>query len=315
MYPRLTQMILPYTRLELPGWGHLFRLFKVSEVSNHALWQAAPTKVVRGKWHGYRMTLHLSNWSERYTYFLGRFYDLNMQLVMNQVLQPGDRFIDIGANIGMLTLHAAALVTPAGCVESFEPNPKCCQRIQAALQANDINHVQIHQAGLADQRDTLTLSVITDHTGMGTLAAPREADQHLVSDSFQVPVLVGDEVILSHNQPVKLIKIDVEGFELRVLRGLQQTLQTWFPIVSTEVAEAWLNRAGTSRQELTQFMRHLGYLPYCLSTRRQFLQHRLSLIPVSDSNSAVHCTDFLWIHPNSQGIEQLRPFIAEQRSH
>lgn len=311
MYPQLAQVILPYTRLELPGWGHLFRWFKVSEISNYALWQSAPTKTVRGKWHGYRMKLHLSNWSERYTYFLGRFYDLNLQLVMNQVLQPGDRFIDIGANIGMLTLHAAALVTSAGRVDSFEPNPRCCQRIQEALKANDIDHVQVHQAGLADQRDTLTLSVITDHTGMGTLAAPREADQHLVSDSFQVPVQVGDEVVLSHDQPVKLIKIDVEGFELRVLRGLRKTLQTWTPIVSTEVAEAWLNRAGTSRQELIEFMRQLGYSPYCLSTRRHFVRHRLSLIPVSDAAPASHYNDFLWLHPNSRGTEQLKPFIAE----
>jgi precorrin-6B methylase 2 len=72
------------------------------------------------------MELDLAAWSERSAYFLGRFYDLNLQMLMIQILKPGDRFVDIGANIGMLSILAARLVGPSGRVESFEPNPHKC---------------------------------------------------------------------------------------------------------------------------------------------------------------------------------------------
>jgi FkbM family methyltransferase len=307
MHPRLAFLILPLVRLELPGWGRLLQLFKVSGISNYDLWAEAPTKTMRGKWHSYQMKVDLANWSDRLTYFLGRYYDLEIQLVMQQVLQPGDRFIDIGANIGMITLHGAALVTESGRVDSFEPNPECCQRIQDTLAMNQIQHVHLHPVGLSDQPGTLTLSVITDTSGMGTLAAPREDDQNLISQRFEVTVQVGDNLILPEPTPVKLIKIDVEGFELNVLRGLEKTLTAWHPIVVTEVVQDWLERAGTNRTQLYQFMQSLGYSPYGLTTRRQFLQHQLLLAPIAEESvENAEFTDFLWLHPKSAGREGLR---------
>jgi FkbM family methyltransferase len=309
LYPRLAFLIIPYTRLELPGWNYLFELSKVGGIPNYSLWKAAPTKTIRGKWHGYLMKLDLSDWSERYTYFLGRYHELGLQLLMNQVLSAGDCFVDIGANMGLLTLHSAMLVTNSGCVHSFEPNPKCCRRIRELLEINHIKHVQLHEVGLSDQAETLTLSVIADHTGMGTLASPQDNYKELTSETFEVPVLIGDDVMMQNSTPVKLIKIDVEGFELRVLRGLQRTLETWFPIVVTEVIEEWLGRAGTSRRELCQFMKPFGYLPYGLTTQRRLFRHHLTLVPIDDAENA-NFTDFLWLHPNSRGFEALKPFIT-----
>lgn len=72
-YSQFTLLALPYARLELPGWGQLLK--KVGVYRNE-LWEHTLTRTIRGKWHGYLMTLDLSNWSERQTYFLGRFYDL-----------------------------------------------------------------------------------------------------------------------------------------------------------------------------------------------------------------------------------------------
>jgi FkbM family methyltransferase len=66
------------------------------------------------------------------------------------------------------------LVTNSGCVHSFEPNPKCCRRIRELLEINEIKHVKLHEVGLSDQAETITLSVIADHTDMGTLASPQD---------------------------------------------------------------------------------------------------------------------------------------------
>ena len=68
-YSRLAFLILPFTRLELPGWDRLYQFFRVGGIQNNSLWKDAPTKMIKEKWSGY---WHLDNWSERHTYFLGR---------------------------------------------------------------------------------------------------------------------------------------------------------------------------------------------------------------------------------------------------
>lgn len=320
MYPHLAFLILPYTRFELPGWGHLFRAFKVGGVEHYPLWESAPTKTIRDRFSKYAINLDLSNWSERHTYFLGRYYDLDLQLLMNQVLQTRDgakvreikRFVDIGANIGLISLHGASLVGNSGCVDSFEPNPECCNRIKETLKQNNINHVRLHQVGLSDQVGNFTLSVITEHSGMATFATPRNEDREMVSKSFEVPVLVGDDVIMENSTPVTMIKIDVEGFELRVLKGLQKTLSTWYPVIVTEVVKEWLNRAGTNRTEIYHYMKQFGYNLYGLTKKRKFLRYHLALIPISEHNiEDVAFTDFLWLHPQSTAVENLQSFINE----
>ena len=91
---------------------------------------------MRGKLHGYKMELDLRDWSEQMTYFLGRHSDLPLQLAMMALLKPGDRFVDVGTNIGMITLLAARLVGPEGRVDAIEPNPACCARVRRSLTLN-----------------------------------------------------------------------------------------------------------------------------------------------------------------------------------
>ncbi|WP_041933171.1 hypothetical protein [Gloeothece verrucosa] len=72
-YPKLTFLALPYARLELPGWGKLLKKISVISYKDDEYWQNAHIKTIPGKLHGYLMNLDLSNWSERHTYFIGRF--------------------------------------------------------------------------------------------------------------------------------------------------------------------------------------------------------------------------------------------------
>ncbi len=213
-------------------------------------------KIIRGKLHGYWMELDLSDWSERYTYFLGRNYELEVQQLLSKILEPGDRFIDVGANIGMISLHAAHLVTEIGKVDCFEPNPECVQAIKANLARNGVKHVKVFPVGLSDSNGVLQLNLTSLHTGTATMA-PVEG----VTKSFEVQVLIGDDVVLSDSRRVKLIKIDVEGFELHVLRGLKRSLEIYQPMLITEFVESHFQRAGTSSAEITEFLTGIGYKP------------------------------------------------------
>src|SRR5581483_3952589 len=167
-------MVLPYIRMELPGWGILAR---ASGILDDALWSNAGTRQIHGKLHGYQMNMDLRSWSDRQGFFLKRFYDLEGQLMLQRALRQGDRFIDVGANIGMMTLIAASCVGASGSIESFEPNPVAFGRLKEHVEVNHLSNVKVHQAALADAPGTLELQVVGKHTGAGTLGAIRDRDK------------------------------------------------------------------------------------------------------------------------------------------
>jgi len=98
--------VRPYTMRELPGWGRLYELL-VGGYRRNQRWTGFAPRWVRGKLHGYDMLIDLASWSNRDTYFLGRFYDVPNQLLIKALVQPGETVVDIGANEGMISLVAA----------------------------------------------------------------------------------------------------------------------------------------------------------------------------------------------------------------
>ena len=303
-YPLAPWLALPFTRHELPGWGKLFEVLKI-DGKNNDLWRDAPTKVIRGKLHGYRMDLDLSDWAERLAFFLGRYYDHPTQMLLTEALRSGDRMVDVGANIGMVTLHAASLVGPGGRVDAFEPNPLCQGRIEAHLARNGIEQVELHRVALSDQHGTLILRTLPDHTGTATLAELTDEDKKHFTVEISVPVEVGDEVLGRDTRPVDLIKVDVEGFECRALRGMENVLRRWRPPVLTEVISEWLVRAGSSPADLLDLMAGHGYRGYRMGQTRRGLRQILKL-EAFDRFDPDESSDVLWVHPEGRNRGRLR---------
>jgi FkbM family methyltransferase len=136
--------------------------------------------------------------------------------IMDQV-RPGDVVWDVGANVGLYTTRLSGAVGDSGRVIAFEPSPACFAQLQRATSA--CANVQLLQSALSDAAGEACLSVTDDPT-TGSLFAASGAN------TVQVPVAVGDELIASGRAPAPaVLKIDVEGFEEEVLRGLTRTLQ------------------------------------------------------------------------------------------
>jgi FkbM family methyltransferase len=308
LYRLSATALLPYLRSELPGWG---RMLRGVGILNDAHWVGAPTKQLRGKLHGYRMTLDLSNWSERQTYFLGRFYDLPTQLLVRAALRAGDSFIDVGANVGMITLLAARCVEQGGIVHSFEPNPVACARLRQHVLANELAHIQLHNAALADEPGELTLTVVGKHTGMGTLAPVFTSGNHSRVTTHRVSVARGDDVLQDLPLRPVMVKIDVEGFECRVLKGLSRLLRerAGETVVVTEAVDAHLNRADASKAELFSIMQDHGYRAFSLRTRRAYFRHRLNLRPIEDPSRS-STNNVVWLSAGGEHERRLRPSIT-----
>jgi FkbM family methyltransferase len=287
---RLTTILIrPYIRLELPAWGRIYYAF-VGDYKRDFLWKGAEPRWTKGKLHGYEMLLDLAQWSNRMTFFLGRLYDLPTQLLLRASLKEGDTFVDIGANEGMLSLLASRLVGPKGNVVAFEPNPIPRGIFQKTIRRNAISNITVVPVGLGDKDDTLMLSSPKINSGEASFGRSNYAPADV--DVVQCMVRRGDDMLADVTP--KLIKIDVEGFELHVLRGLERLLVMRHPPVIMEMIAGHLANADTKAEDIVSFMTGLGYEPFQIGLKRVGFRHALRVAPTAvrgDVND-----DILWIH-------------------
>jgi hypothetical protein len=145
---RLLQLV---TQFEPPGTLRLLtRSFFSGSWDGEEGWP--PSVRVRGKAHGYEMALDLSDPVERVTYCLRRYYETDVLMALDRLLKPGFSFVDGGANIGMITLHAAHRVGPSGKVLAFEPNPGVFRRLLGHVRVNRLEQVEPIECALGGSR-------------------------------------------------------------------------------------------------------------------------------------------------------------------
>jgi FkbM family methyltransferase len=136
-------------------------------------------------------------------------------------LRPGNTFYDVGAHVGFFTVLACRLVGPTGHVHSFEPVPQNVAALNTNLRANGFEQATAHPIAIAD-RD-----------GNATMEGGRSLTARL-SESGDLTVRTARVDSLNLDAP-QLVKIDVEGAESAVLRGMTDTLRAYRPVVVVEV--------------------------------------------------------------------------------
>jgi len=219
----------------------------------------------------------VGDWSGRHHYFCGTYRDPANGLLIKKCLSAGDTYIDVGANYGVFSILASRIVGPQGRVICFEPNPQVHRVLQAMLAVNHIDNCEAMNVALSDAAGALTLSGADQHTGTFTLR-PLEA----ALQSVQVQVARGDDVFAQMELKGRvLVKVDTEGFEHHVLRGLDATLAKYPRLaVCVEVTDAWLKQTGSSAVELFKHFTERGFRPYEIKLRRRLLRRELELAPL-----------------------------------
>ncbi len=134
-------------------------------------------------------------------------------------LEPGMTFVDVGANMGDFSLIAAKTMGDRGRVLAFEPSPENCTWLRRSIELNGYHSIEVMEMALSDTRGEETL-YLSDRVGRHSLL-PRADDQKTLT----VAVDTLDAVMAATGDPrADMVKIDVEGAELKVLRGAQATL-------------------------------------------------------------------------------------------
>jgi len=173
-------------------------------------------------------------------------------------LGAGDIAVDVGANAGLYSVLAARRVSPGGRVLSFEPSADEFARLAWALRANGVDNVVASNFALADRAGFVGfLPAPARHTGLHRLGADGDAAPRRVWAER------GDvAVALAAGEHIALLKIDVEGSELAVLRGFQGLLEARrIERLVIEISDSFLRRYGASAAELYAYLAALGYVP------------------------------------------------------
>ena len=180
------------------------------------VWAKAPGGDVRAD---------LSDYVGRAVYFFGDL-DPKITWILGRLLGPGDQALDIGANIGVLSLWMSKLVGPQGSVHAFEPNPVLCQVLEDTFVHNRAMNVKLHRFGLGASDSQLQLHVPKGNFGGASFI--RKTGE--MAQLHTVPVRNLDEVIEQENiSRISLLKIDVEGYELEVFKGARRVLEILRP--------------------------------------------------------------------------------------
>ena len=136
-------------------------------------------------------------------------------------LEPGDVAFDIGANMGIHTVFMAKKVGSKGLVVAFEPDPESYKILTNNIQINKLENVEAFKIALGQSSGQGRLHK-NDKIGFGSI--------HLFEyegneSSIEVEIRNGDQIVREENLPIpKGVKLDVEGYELLVLKGLKSTL-------------------------------------------------------------------------------------------
>lgn len=183
---------------------------------------------------------------------------------LRRLLRPGDTFVDVGANIGYLSAVGASRVGPTGQVHAFEPLPHYVAWVTRLRELNPGSAIHVNACAVGEREGTATVDCAAiPNLGWNTMVTGFMRPE-IRGASVEVPVirladyLGARAATLGH---VGCVKIDVEGFELPVLLGLEPWLAARpdRPPILCEVAPAAYAHLGRTTADLAAWCARWGY--------------------------------------------------------
>lgn len=190
--------------------------------------------------------------------FLNDFYEKNTYKNLLRFLTPSSIIFDVGANVGAFTLLFGKICSK-GHVYAFEPNPFCVSILKNHIDLNGLQNISVLDMGLSDRQESATLKYSMDSLSVGSVY--RILDKFDLSSEIDLITL--DQFVKDNKiNKIDLIKVDVEGGELRFLSGARESINHFKPVIIMECD--WENSfsSGYDVSELFLFLKQLNYNAY-----------------------------------------------------
>ena len=208
----------------------------------------------------YRVLFDFRDLLQRQMYF--ELYEQPETRLIHAVLDTGDVFLDVGANVGYYSLLASQIVGDSGQVHAFEPIPQNVVALRRTILANGITNIVVNQVAVGDRPGSLDLFVSDQKVGSSGWAS-------IVPSRRRSKVVTVERMAIDHYvqsgsiSRVKLAKLDIEGGELDAFRGMISLLgQPDAPDLLCEVNPHLLEKLGSESRDLTWFLAEQGYVLY-----------------------------------------------------
>jgi len=198
-----------------------------------------PPRVLRSE-YGFKMLVDPLDWLESHLIIWGQ-YENGLSIITRKLLSKGDHFVDVGAHVGYFSILAAQVVGESGHVYSFEPSPLQIAKLKRNVMLNSFsNRVTTFEMAVGEREEESTFyQGPIDHNGLSSL---RHIEKY--SQKFHVNVAPLDKALNINQIPVKMVKIDVEGAEFSVLKGMNELIGNWRPFIAMELTERFLRQFG-----------------------------------------------------------------------
>lgn len=250
--------------------------------SNNIVWSNVP---------GGKVLSPLNDYVGRSAFYVGDL-DRKITWICNRLVRPGDTVMDIGANIGIITVLLSKLVGEKGKVHAFEPNLKLCRSLKITIDHNKISNVCLHQIALGSEKSLLSLRIPQYNAGAGSFIRNSTSNN---CETIEVLVRPLSQIVFEENiKKIRLIKIDVEGFEAEVLKGADKMLSTIRPeVILFELNEQTVDKPSNNCvfKILENFEYYFFSIPKCLLN--------MSLSPFNPNTDQLVGHDFLAVQKQS----------------
>lgn len=243
----------------------------------------------------FRLKANLANPEHQYLYFYGTHDERYVVTKLRKIIKSGDICWDIGANIGFYTGLFASQVKDTGAVIAFEPAARTCGYLQENVCLNEFTNVTVVNKGLGDHTEQrhLYYSKAALAEGTASLKYPngRTASERVTLDTI-------DNLIGKLPTP-DFIKIDVEGYQLEVLRGGEHFLKTHAPLLMAELKDV----GKTNRDDFSEIEKYITNLGYSLYEIGKYALKRCAHI--SDSKRR----NFFLANEDSPAFSRISPWL------
>lgn len=193
-------------------------------------------------------------------------YELAEREMLISLAKPGDILFDVGAYVGWYSIAFARQV-PSSRVYAFEPIPSLWRELDR--NTRPFPNINISSIGLSYRSDITDFYISEREPGTASMS-PLEEDRFGPNEKILCIVDTIDALCETLFPPPNLIKIDVEGAELLVLRGAAHTIATHHPIIQCEMLRKWSKRFNYHPNDIIDFLSPFGY--QCHSLRDGQLQ-------------------------------------------
>lgn len=212
--------------------------------------------------------------------------EISSFLIQKLPWQDNDIVLDVGANIGWYSLLLASQLPQQIQIFAFEPEPDNFRCLQYNLEKNKISTVAAYQQGISDKTETKTLHLYKNsNTGRHSMLDINDANTIEVQTTSLDSFLAENQL---EAKRVKLMKIDIEGFEYFAFKGARQLLDH-LPYIMAEFSPGYMRKGGLEPAELLELLYRFDYVPY------QIQHEELNKVASEALLNINHNLNLLWI--------------------